>query len=240
MKRLISTLSIACLAATAVQAQSQVGTFSITPKIGTNLSNWSSNDLYTDFDNSAASELKSKNKAGLVVGADVQYQASDVIAISAGVEYSRQGYRYDDYETKMSSTSEYDLYEGNSDTHHNIDYLNVPLMLKGYVARGLAIGAGVQAGFVVGNKYKWETSEFKEFPSGNREYSTTTEKHEGEWTSKSLNAFDLSIPLQVSYEYMNVVVAATYNIGVTSATKDPLPKSKNKVIKFTVGYKFDL
>lgn len=242
MKKIICSVFTAAMASTAM-AQSPIGTFSITPKIGTNISNWSNNELYTNLDSelsSAQHTLKSKSKAGLVVGVDVQYQATDVIALSLGAEYSRQGYRYSDYESKTSSTTEYDVYEGYSDQHHNVDYLNVPLMIKGYIAQGLAIGAGVQAGFVLDNKYKWETSTFKQFPDGNREYSTTTEKHEQEYTSKSLNAVDFSIPLQVSYEYMNVVVAATYNIGVTSALKDPLPKSRNNVIKFTVGYKFDL
>ena len=61
-----------------------------------------------------------------------------------------------------------------------------------------------------------------------------------EFTNKTMNAFDLSIPISASYEYMNVVVAATYNLGMTSIFKAPLGNSRNRVVSFTVGYKFDL
>ena len=225
---------MACVFSLNIYGQSKIGTISVIPKVGTNISNITSNELLLQGDIA----LKSKSKAGLVFGLDAQYQVSDQIAVSLGVGYSRQGYRYDDCEYKVTSTEDYDVYEGISDNHHNIDYLTVPLMIKGYVARGLSVGVGVQCGFILDNKMKYETSAFNVNRDGSREYTTRSEVTEVEWGKSMLNDFDVSIPLSVAYEYSNVVVTASYNIGLKDVFKQM--DGKNKVIMFTAGYKFDL
>ena len=234
MKRKTIIMLMACVFSLNIYGQSKSGTISIIPKVGTNISNITSNELLLQGDIA----LKSKSKAGLVFGLDAQYQVSDQIAVSLGVGYSRQGYRYDDCEYKVTSTEDYDVYEGISDNHHNIDYLTVPLMIKGYVARGLSVGVGVQCGFILDNKMKYETSAFNVNRDGSREYTTRSEVTEVEWGKSMLNDFDVSIPLSVAYEYSNVVVTASYNIGLKDVFKQM--DGKNKVIMFTAGYKFDL
>ena len=47
----------------------------------------------------------------------------------------------------------------------------------------------------------------------------------------------LSIPIGISYEYMNVVLDARYNVELTKANEFG---SKDRTFLFTVGYKFDL
>lgn len=234
----ITALLLIITAMTTINASAQYrsGSFSIITKIGTNIAGVTGNELYV---NDLSNRLESKTKAGLTFGLDVKYQATRNVAFTAGIGYSRQGYRYADYETPSETTDEYTLYEGISDHHHNIDYLTFPLMVHYYVAPRLAVAAGLQAAFIVNNKYSYETSTFKEYKSGMREYSTKSELHEEEMTSKVLNKTDFSIPLSISYEYMNVVVAATYNIGLSSFTKSPWQKSRNKVIMFTAGYCFN-
>lgn len=234
MKRKTIIMLMACVFSLNIYGQSKSGTISVIPKVGTNISNITSNELLLQGDIA----LKSKSKAGLVFGLDAQYQVSDQIAVSLGVGYSRQGYRYDDCEYKVTSTEDYDVYEGISDNHHNIDYLTVPLMIKGYVARGLSVGVGVQCGFILDNKMKYETSAFNVNRDGSREYTTRSEVTEVEWGKSMLNDFDVSIPLSVAYEYSNVVVTASYNIGLKDVFKQM--DGKNKVIMFTAGYKFDL
>ena len=54
------------------------------------------------------------------------------------------------------------------------------------------------------------------------------------------STFDLSIPVGASYEYMNVILDARYNLGLTNIYKYDLIKSKNRVITVTVGYRFNL
>ena len=57
-------------------------------------------------------------------------------------------------------------------------------------------------------------------------------------TNDIYKSVDVSIPLGVSYEYMNVVVDARYNIGVTKNNK--VNDSKSNFFALTVGYKFDM
>lgn len=51
---------------------------------------------------------------------------------------------------------------------------------------------------------------------------------------------DLSIPVGASYEYMNVILDARYNFGLTNIYKIDAMKSKNRFFTITVGYRFNL
>ena len=163
-------------------AQSRVGTFSIIPKIGTNIASVTNNKLYTDINN----KLDSKSNTGLTFGVDLQYQATDRVALSAGIGYSRQGYRYDDtkWKSESESTTEYDVYETWTDFHQNIDYLTIPVMVKSYLFPNFTIGAGVQAGFILDNKCSYEVSSYKEYPNGLREYSYIHKMPRLEWIGR--------------------------------------------------------
>lgn len=105
------------VASVAAMAQNPVGTFSITPKLGLNVA-----DL-TGTENSDV-------RCGLAAGAEIQYQASDIFAISGGLLYSMQGCKYDNTTIKA-------------------DYINVPILANVYVVKGLAVKLGIQPGFNV-------------------------------------------------------------------------------------------
>lgn len=63
--------------------------------------------------------------------------------------------------------------------------------------------------------------------------------HETEalWPAKKV---DVAIPLGLSYEYMNVILDARYNVSLTKASKGDWDNCKNKALTFTVGYRFTL
>ena len=52
-------------------------------------------------------------------------------------------------------------------------------------------------------------------------------------------AFNLSIPVGLSYEYQSFVLDARYNIGVTKLVKDA-DQGRNSTFSITIGYKFAL
>lgn len=60
---------------------------------------------------------------------------------------------------------------------------------------------------------------------------------ESTYAAKKVN---VSIPVGLSYEYMNVILDARYHIGLTKVNKADAGDSKNKVFTFTVGYRFGL
>lgn len=89
-------------------------------------------------------------------------------------------------------------------------YLNIPILANFYVANGLALKAGVQPGFMVGKDDAGDAAE----------------------------TFDFSVPVGISYEYMNICLDARYNIGCTKVFK--AGDGNNSVFQLTLGYKFKL
>lgn len=68
-------------------AQQAVGTFSIQPKVGINVSDLSDNDADA--------------RVGFVAGAEAMYQITDIFGLSAGVLYSQQGVKQDNGKLKL-------------------------------------------------------------------------------------------------------------------------------------------
>lgn len=153
----------------------------------------------------------SKTRAGVVAGAELEYHVSPMFGLSAGLLYSMQGTKGDAEVEGVKASA----------TIKN-DYLNIPILANVYVAPGLALKAGLQPGFKVSSK--------------------VTAKAGGVSVSENLDdtfkSFDLSVPVGISYEYMNVCLDARYNIGVTKVMDGT--DSKNSVFQVTLGYKFKL
>ncbi len=105
-------------------AQHSVGSVTLQPRVGVNIA-----DL-TDLNDS-------KVRVGLAAGAELEYQATDLFSVSAGVLYSMQG-------AKLESS--------NVTTTAKLDYVNIPIMANVYVAKGLAVKVGVQPGFNVNSE----------------------------------------------------------------------------------------
>ena len=104
----------------------------------------------------------------------------------------------------------------------NPGYLNIPVTLNYYVAKNFALKAGLQPGFKVSSKVTAKAGGF-----------SVTEN-----LDDAFKSFDLSVPVGISYEYMNVCLDARYNIGVTKVMDGT--DSKNSVFQVTLGYKFAL
>ena len=127
MKKLF-LMAVVMLASVASYAQHAVGSFTLQPKIGMNIA-----DL-TDVE-------KSDARIGLAVGAEFEYQLTDIVSVSAGALYSMQGCKDDEVTVKL-------------------DYINVPLLANVYVAKGFAVKLGLQPSFKVNYKYSGNGASF--------------------------------------------------------------------------------
>ena len=219
-----------------VMAQESTGTFSLIPKIGLSLANISGYNLYYSKDANFLSESVAKGKfnSRFMGGVEAEYQAFPNVSFSLGVLYSRQGCRLSDFEIAVDSKTR-DLLE---DIRHSLDYINVPFTVNGHIAEGLAVKAGLQLGFLVSSKFSYS------FTSINKkgdvwEYGDEFKLDNDD--KKMRNTLDVSIPIGVSYEYLNVVIDARYHFGLTKLYKDDnMPKERNQLISLSVGYKFNL
>ena len=120
----IMMIAAMMIAALGVNAQNEVGQFSVMPKAGINISSLTKDDA-------------SKSKVGFVGGLEFAYGAAKNFEVTAGVLYSMQGAKVE-----------------NTDVKINMDYINIPILAQYYIVKGLAVKAGVQVGFNTSAKVK--------------------------------------------------------------------------------------
>jgi len=197
---MIAAMMVATMSVSAQEA----GQMFVKPMVGGTLSTWTGDVHNLNF------------RLGLVGGAEFGYHVSDPFAITAGALVAMEGTNIKDKDNVSK--------DGSITT----TYLNVPILANYYIAKGLAIKAGIQPGFLLSLKNK-----IKEYSNG------TWIDHESTSTT-GFNKFDLSIPMGISYEISDFVIDARYNLDLVNMNKDKDGTVKNAVIMLTVGYKINL
>lgn len=112
-------------------AQHAVGSFTLQPRAGINIA------TITDIDHTTS-------RVDFAGGLEGEYQVTDLFSLSAGLMYSRQGYKMEDLKASLGPFEK--TYEGDS---WKPSYLNIPIMANVYVVKGLAVKLGIQPGFMV-------------------------------------------------------------------------------------------
>ena len=211
-------LGLAC-SNTAI-AQKAAGTLTLQPKFGITFSNLTDADAYipnfpTTICHTTEIVLESKTKTGFVFGMEAEYQISKIFSVSGGALFSMQGCTYD----KLA-------YNGTkvADLSVELNYISIPLLANVYVAKGLAIKAGLQPSLCVHGKQKIDII--------NGTGMSVSED------IPDMNDIDFSIPIGISYELGNIIVDARYNFGLTDIVKSE--NIKNRVLQLSLGYKFDI
>lgn len=209
---MIAAMMVATLSASAQRSILEPGQFGLQPKVGVDFATVSADDT--------------KYKVGLVAGIEGQYQVNNWFGLTLGILYSQQGSKF----------------KADNDLKFNTEYLNIPVMAKFYVAKGLSLNVGLQPGFLTKSKFK----------TGTANMWIGNEKISGEVDIKDFtNKFDLSIPMSIAYEFdFGLALEARYTGGLTnvmknafdknSSTADKTYNNKNEVFSLTVGYKFGL
>ncbi len=223
------------LTATLASAQPAMGTFSVIPRVGLNLSSNKGDVIYSSSGDETVANT-AKMKAGLLAGFDLEWQALPCVAVSLGACYSQQGCRYSN-NSILIENGKTSKYKGFSDASTKLDYINVPLFVSCYVAQNLAVKVGVQLGFNMNAKTEYTTSDFTRDEAGNVTYGTP-EKVE---TKIDARAMDVAIPVGISYEYCNVILDVRYNVGLLQTIRNAgVAGTKNQVLALSAGYRFKL
>lgn len=181
-----------------VKAQSG---FVVGSKVGLNVTNISNSD--------------GNNKASIHLGAFANTRLVEKLKLQVELLYSRQGYA-DKWRTD----------EGKVKAKCRVNYLNLPVMARYYVCKGLSVDLGPQFGFALNARAKMKMGS-----------TTVKEKAQG------LNTFDVSFGIGLSYELdEKVYVSTRYTLGMTNVFDKDIVGSndKNRVFQFSVGYMFQL
>lgn len=211
---MIAVMAVGCLTAS---AQNKVGQLTLQPKVGMNISNITG--AKTAVINTSVN-VDASYMVDFAAGAEAEYGLTEKISFAAGLLYSRQGCDFGEFSTTVLGVK-----SGWDKNQTKLAYLNIPIVANYYFAKGFAVKAGIQPGFLLSSKKKLDTYG-----------SLSIEKD----IKEDFESFDLSIPLGISYESDNVVIDGRYNLGLTKINKKGDESHKNSVIQFTIGYKFDL
>lgn len=163
--------------------------------------------------------MEGSMKPGLNIGVAGEVMLTNHFAIEPGVYYSMQGTKVDEANLKVKN-----------------DYLNIPVLLKGYVYEGFNLFAGPQLGFKVSSKAKISSSGT----------SVTTDA-----ISDAFKSVDFGIVVGAGYQSsMGLLFSLSYNIGLANVLDgDKLAsmsgmsqvrdeKCRNGVLQFNLGWRF--
>jgi len=205
MKKLMILMAILTMAVVA-KAQHEEGDFMVQPKVGLNIATLSDAD---------------KSITDLHFGIEAEYMVADKFSLGLGAILSNQGAKYDYWDEYGQNKYTVDL-----------DYVHVPILASYYVLPGLAVKAGVQPGFKMRAKAKFDdrTIDLDElYKLGSNMLGEDIK----------VSKFDLSIPVGISYEYKNIVLDARYNWGLIKVMNVG-DAFYNRCFMLSLGYKFVL
>lgn len=231
MKRNLAILLLAALACPCANAQNEPGTTKIYPRIGVNLSKLTADAILID-DNGTT--LDAKYRFGFTAGAEVKHQFATAFAASAGLLYSTQGTKYDDYTT--SDGENYIKFTAPKMTLH---YINMPILAIFDIGQtGISAKFGIQPGYLLTAKSK------NFYEAGASDGSRQSQGDQGTAASGTVtdvfNRFDFSIPVGIAYEYRNFSIDLRYNIGLTDTYKYIDDNVRNCNLSLMLGYSFTL
>ena len=197
MKKIFIALACMIMATGSAMAQKQ---FTFGPKVGVDYTHFWGEDhkIYQGVFN-------------YQVGAFFEYRFTNKFSIAPEVVFASQGAKLDH---DLLGIPFYSL---------NVNYINVPVMLKYYVCPSLSIDLGPQIGF---NVYS------KRVLDGSKE---TTDLKD------NTNSIDLGIGLGLTYNITNdVFVQGRYTLGLTEVYKSSVEEKhmKNGNAQIAIGYRF--
>lgn len=213
MKKIIlSTIVLFISGVTMLNAQADRKDVQIGVKGGVNSSTISADDL-------GDLESRTSFNAGLLV----EIPITERLSFQPEVFYSGQGFDVQE----IDQDNVFDTYDN---IEYQLDYIQVPLLLKAYLVKGLSVEAGPQFGFKI----------HEEFDS-----QPTSDGGDIEIDSEDsyVKDFDTSVAVGASYKFdSGFFLSVRYNIGVTDIFEDGTPfegvDAKNNVWQFGLGFMF--
>ena len=200
MKKFTIILAALFFGAFAANAQNEPAQFSIRPSAGINIATYGGEDT-DDVD----------PKVGMIAGVEAELGLTSNFGLSLGLNYAQFG---------CSSKMAEDGVRLAVDVKTN--YLTMPVLANIYICKGLALKAGIQAGYYTNGEISAKTSGFKV----------------GVDIDDYVEKLDFGIPVGLSYEFKGLTVDARYYYGLNKAfDEDLIGKVYNRGLSITLGYR---
>ena len=251
--RLLAFMLVCGVMTNAGAQKRESGEWSIIPKVGVNLFKLADDKVWLSEDGSKY--VNSSYKLGFEGGVDIEYMVHDRIGLTVGAMYAMQNEKYNDFHKGEKKAGSENLYEFSKfeNMRVNFGFLNVPVKCNVYLTDNFALKAGVQLGFMLSAKFKYNVVSglYDKLNPGNIIYYDANGNPAQEGSNvylaeeidvkDSYKHFDISIPVGFSYEYENVILEAQYRIGLSKLNLDGYAdKLRSSVFSVTVGYRLGL
>ena len=195
-------------------------------KAGANFSRWEGEDLQIieDLVDKTDGWLVTKGKTGFHVGGYVNIPVSETFSFEPGLEYSKKGYSIKG-DFKIDAIKVLGINAGAQVQQH---YIDIPLMLKATIVKGLNIYAGPQVSVLARG-----TLNAKLGVLGISIFN------KGVDISNRFNRVDLGLTGAVGYQFANGIgVRAGYDHGLSKLDKNNNYAAYNRVVKVSLAYTF--
>ncbi|MFY7729247.1 MAG: porin family protein [Flavobacterium sp.] len=137
--------------------------------------------------------------------------APDLFSVQVEALYSGQGFK-----TNIDGG----FFGGNGKVEYQLDYINVPVLAKFYLVKGLSIEAGPQFSFKV-----------------NEEIDADANADSGDLDLNEAKDFEFGVSGGLTFETpLGIFATARYNQGITDIIENE--SAKNSVFQLGVGFKF--
>lgn len=229
--RRISIIIVLTLFSAALWGQLEKGTYSIQPKLGLNIATL---DSYTHQVDTRNPDGSTAPRYSVLFSIEAEYQFCTKTGIVLGIQYSMQGQR-ESFSTNRAKIKATD----------KLDYINIPILAKFYVAKNLSLKVGLQPAFNVRHDYELDTAVSISYWAGGEQYDLPQKGSLSDIGIK-IKPFDLAIPIGIAYEIehgMNkrLVAEARWNFGLLKvANMEDGSDPKNGVFQLSLGYMFNL
>ncbi|WET02229.1 porin family protein [Flavobacterium sp. YJ01] len=208
---------IICALLMCAGAMAQTEKVKLGVKAGLNISNLT-------FDEN---ELKSSDKTGFTAGLMAEIPLTKSFSVQPELLFSQQGMKL--------SYSDPEVQNSHYKSTIALNYLNIPIMLKYYVAKGFSLQAGPQVGILLKANNKYQDN-FLGY-----------DNHDKMDLKDYSNGVDASVNFGLGYQFQNKFYAdVRYNMSYTDVFKDATSNTnyiiksdmKNRIFQVTVGYFF--
>ncbi|MDT3357297.1 MAG: PorT family protein [Bacteroidota bacterium] len=240
MKKFVITIMISFACALTILAQDGNRKFTLKPYQGLTVSKYiltEGQQLYGD-------------RIGITEGLEAEYGINSRLSFSLGASYTQMGAMFNTlYDSNTSyGFGTYSFQYEKAEGSFKSSYISVPLFLRFYLCKGIAVGTGVQAGFLLKSGANIERNYYKADGSVTAHYyNNPTSINFGELAVEDIcKKYDWGIPVGLSFEYHYFTLDARYYFGLNKAFEDSSDIGSNKInvynrcLSITLGYKFSV
>lgn len=221
MNRIFTLIILAAFSAFGAHAQTQFGI-----RAGVNHSTLKGDAVsgLEDLMELTNGYLTTTGKTGVHAGVYASVPLSGAFGIESGVYYSQKGYQV----KGTIAADKLDFLNATAKATLQSHYIDIPLYLKGEIAKGLSIYAGPQLSYLVKNDVRID--------AGALGVSVFNKKFD---VTDQFNKVDLGVSGGLGYTFENgLSVHAGYDHGLTRMDKNENLKSFNRNVKVGIGFRF--